>query len=132
MKGAIFGFQRCWRWPKWAPDSRSWRMENSGKAIDSVSFTGWPDVRVIPRSFCKEGDTGRRQRNTRRKPPARARWRAYTGSGAPLQRLSAATKSKHVKGLDKRSIHPLRNRVSKIYLDRVYNSLELFYETLPY
>src|SRR3954463_12844333 len=48
MKGAIFGFQRCWRWPKWAPDSRSWRMENSGKAIDSVSFTGWPDARVIP------------------------------------------------------------------------------------
>src|SRR5215472_1428658 len=33
MKGAIFGFQRCWRWPKWAPDSSSWRMENSGKAI---------------------------------------------------------------------------------------------------
>src|SRR3982750_18733 len=23
-------------------------MENSGKAIDSVSFTGWPDARVIP------------------------------------------------------------------------------------
>src|SRR5579863_1264213 len=33
MKGAILGFQRCWRWPKWAPDSSSWRMENSGKAI---------------------------------------------------------------------------------------------------
>src|SRR3954454_19201690 len=55
MKDAIFGFQRCWRWPKWAPDSSSWRMENSGKAISSVSFTGWPDARVIPRTFCEEG-----------------------------------------------------------------------------
>src|SRR6185312_11219694 len=48
MYGAIFGFQRCWRWPKWAPASSSWRMENSGRAIDSVSFTGWPDARVSP------------------------------------------------------------------------------------
>src|SRR3954468_5668110 len=46
MKGAILGFQRCWRWPKWAPLSSSWRMENSGKAIDSVSFTGWPDAGI--------------------------------------------------------------------------------------
>src|SRR4051812_15016126 len=46
MNGAILGFQRCWRWPKWAPDSNNWRMENSGKAMSSVSFTGWPDAGI--------------------------------------------------------------------------------------
>jgi hypothetical protein len=40
MYGAIFGFQRWVRWPKWAPDSRSWRMEKSGKAIRERSFSG--------------------------------------------------------------------------------------------
>src|SRR3954454_20047941 len=89
MKDAIFGFQRCWRWPKWAPDSRSWRMENSGKAIDSVSFTGWPDARVTPFLVAPAhadapGGTGRQCWNTQRKPPARARWRAYRGVG-PLR-----------------------------------------------
>ena len=37
MKGFIFGFQRCFWWPKCTPLSRSWRMENSGIAMDRVS-----------------------------------------------------------------------------------------------
>src|SRR3569833_2424581 len=58
MMGDILGLQRRWRWPKWAPDSRSWRMENSGKAIDSVSFTGWPDARVTGFEPAPDGDGG--------------------------------------------------------------------------
>src|SRR5258707_13571786 len=33
MYGCIFGFHLWVRWPKCAPDSSNWRMENSGKAI---------------------------------------------------------------------------------------------------
>jgi hypothetical protein len=33
--------------------------------------------------YSLQGNTGRRRQNTCRKPPARARWRAYTGPDRP-------------------------------------------------
>jgi len=39
-EGGHFGFQRWVRWPKWAPDSRSWRMVKSGNAMKYFSFSG--------------------------------------------------------------------------------------------
>jgi hypothetical protein len=41
-------------------------MEKSGRAIDAVSFTGWPDARVIP-LFLKE-----KHRTATQEHPAKA------------------------------------------------------------
>src|SRR5437868_14226730 len=81
-------------------------MENSGKAIESVSFTGWPDVRVIP---LKRHRTGRPEHPAWTHPHMRD-GRAYRGSAAPGQAARDAFAFRKPKaGKNARKL-PLRRR----------------------